>query len=436
MVTNTLTLDTILPVSTLLFLTFLILFLQSFPFQPKDKATMTASRRLPPGPTPLPVAAGNLLTMLNHSPCFRWVLTVSEKNDITCIRLGGTDVIVVNCPVFAREFLKKHDATFASRPLTMATEYASRGYLSTALSPWGDQWKKMRRVIAKLVTICADSMLCQPVDTCVAGNWWQYSSNLASYEQLDAHEFFISMLVRIHEKEQSNFLHKGSGDCHCIAHSVFSGVLRSDVTCAVCGYTSTTYDPCVDLSLNLEPRKGMKAKDNSRISTLMGCLDLFTRPEKLGPDQKLYCQHCQLRQNSMKQMSIRRLPLVLCFHIKRFEHSLIRKTSKKIDEYLQFPFSLDMTPYLSSSNIRDRFGNRIFAFEGDELDISSDLCSEFDVFVVVTHIGTLESEHYVTYLRLRDHWNKCDDASITQVTERAVRASQVYMMYYVQKQQN
>ncbi|XP_072966795.1 phenylalanine N-monooxygenase-like [Typha angustifolia] len=151
MVTNTLTLDTILPVSTLLFLTFLILFLHSLPFQPKDKATMTASRRLPPGPTPLPVAAGNLLTMLNHSPCFRWVLTVSEKNDITCIRLGGTHVIVVNCPVFAREFLKKHDATFASRPLTMATEYASRGYLSTALSPWGDQWKKMRRVIASEV---------------------------------------------------------------------------------------------------------------------------------------------------------------------------------------------------------------------------------------------------------------------------------------------
>ncbi|XP_072967036.1 ubiquitin C-terminal hydrolase 22-like isoform X2 [Typha angustifolia] len=267
-------------------------------------------------------------------------------------------------------------------------------------------------------------------------SWWQYSSNLASYEQQDAHEFFISMLDRIHEKEQSNFLHKGSGDCHCIAHTVFSGVLRSDVTCAVCGYTSTTYDPCVDLSLNLEPRKGMKANDNSRISTLMGCLDLFTRPEKLGPDQKLYCQHCQLRQNSVKQMSIRRLPLVLCFHIKRFEHSLIRKTSKKIDEYLQFPFSLDMTPYLSSSIIRNRFGNRIFAFEGDELDISSELCSEFEVFAVVTHIGTLESGHYVTYLRLRDHWYKCDDAWITQVTERAVRASQVYMMYYVQKQQN
>jgi hypothetical protein len=32
-------------------------------------------------------------------------------------------------------------------------------------------------------------------------SWWQHSANLASYEQQDAHEFFISMLNTIHEKE-------------------------------------------------------------------------------------------------------------------------------------------------------------------------------------------------------------------------------------------
>ncbi|XP_058113999.1 ubiquitin C-terminal hydrolase 22 [Magnolia sinica] len=273
-------------------------------------------------------------------------------------------------------------------------------------------------------------------------SWWQHAANLASYEQQDAHEFFISMLDRIHEKEErSSPQSKGSGDCHCIAHRAFSGSLRSDVTCTVCGFTSTTYDPCVDISLDLELRgghrvtleKSNKSSKNMGISTLIGCLDLFTRPEKLGSDQKLYCRHCQVMQDSLKQMSIRRLPLVLCFHIKRFEHSPIRKMSKKIDQYLQFPFSLDMTPYLSSSIIRNRFGNRIFAFEGDESDMSTELCSEFELFAVVTHTGKLESGHYVTYLRLQNQWYKCDDAWITQVSERVVRASQGYMMYYVQK---
>lgn len=228
------------------------------------------------------------------------------------------------------------------------------------------------------------------------------------------------------------------GDCQCIAHRVFSGLLRSDVTCMTCGCTSTTYDPCVDISLNLDTsnysmanvaNKPVKSNESSSTSTLLRCLDLFTRPEKLGSDQKLYCENCKERQDSSKQLSITRLPLVLCLHIKRFEHSLVRKMSRKIDSYLHFPFSLDMMPYLSSSIIRNRFGNRIFAFEGDESDIST----EFEVFAVVTHSGTLESGHYVTYLRLRNQWYKCDDAWITEVDEGIVRASQCYMMFYVQK---
>ncbi|XAR66848.1 Ubiquitinyl hydrolase 1 [Bertholletia excelsa] len=286
-------------------------------------------------------------------------------------------------------------------------------------------------------------------------SWWQHAANLASYEQQDAHEFFISMLDGIHEKvekEKRKPQSQGSGDC-CIAHRVFSGILRSDVMCTACGFTSTTYDPCVDISLDLEPNQGASAKTSSTkslhscngevdsrnssqtggISTLMGCLDRFTRPERLGSDQKFFCQQCQVRQESLKQMSIRKLPLVSCFHIKRFEHSHLKNMSRKVDRYLQFPFSLDMAPYLSSSILRSRFGNRIFSFDGDEEDTSSELSSEFELFAVITHSGKLDAGHYVTYLRLSNQWYKCDDAWITRVNENIVRAAQGYMIFYVQK---
>ncbi|KAK1300104.1 Ubiquitin carboxyl-terminal hydrolase 22 [Acorus calamus] len=295
-------------------------------------------------------------------------------------------------------------------------------------------------------------------------SWWQHASNLASYEQQDAHEFFISMLDGIHEKvelDQSKTQDQGKGDC-CIAHRVFSGILRSDVTCTVCGYTSTTYDPCVDISLDLDPSHGstktgsmksrvsngevesMIAGQNHGMSTLMGCLERFTRPERLGADQKFYCQQCQEKQESLKQMSIRKLPLVTCFHIKRFEHSSTRNMSRKVDRYLQFPFSLDMSRYLSSSVLRSRYGNRIFSFDeenddhvagadDDDPNASVEISSEFELFAVVTHTGKLDAGHYITYLRLNNQWYRCDDAWITHVNEDLVRAAQCYMMFYVQK---
>lgn len=269
-------------------------------------------------------------------------------------------------------------------------------------------------------------------------SWWQHSENLASYAQQDAHEFFISMLDRIHEKEEkANHVLRDYGDCQCIAHRSFSGLLRSDVTCTSCGYISSTYDPCIDISLDLdtstpyltEVGRTSKSSETTGTSTLLGCLDLFTRPEKLGPDQKLYCENCKEKQDALKQMSIKKLPLVLCLHIKRFEHSAIKRLSRKIDRHLQFPFSLDMKPYLSSSVLKKRFGNRIFSFEGDE----SEATTEFEVFAVVSHSGMLESGHYVTYLCLRNRWFKCDDAWITEVDEDIVRSSQCYLIYYVQK---
>ena len=85
-----------------------------------------------------------------------------------------------------------------------------------------------------------------------------------------------------------------------------------------------------------------------------------------------------------------------------------------------------MIPYLSSSIIRKRFGSRIFTFEGDESELSSELSQEFEVFAVVSHMGQMDSGHYMTYLRLKGQW-------VTKVNEGVVKASQGYMMYYSKK---
>ncbi|KAG6666716.1 hypothetical protein I3843_01G048200 [Carya illinoinensis] len=107
---------------------------------------------LPPGPTPWPIV-GNLPEMWRNKPAFRWIhgLLESLNTEIACIRLGGVCVIPVKSPELAREFLKKHDIVFASRPLFMSNKYASRGFKSTVLVPWGDQYKKMKKLVASQI---------------------------------------------------------------------------------------------------------------------------------------------------------------------------------------------------------------------------------------------------------------------------------------------
>ncbi|KAK2440577.1 isoleucine N-monooxygenase [Trifolium repens] len=57
----------------------------------------------------------------NNSPT-RWIHKIMEEmnTEIACIRLGNVHVITITCPTIACEFLRKHDADFASRPLSMA----------------------------------------------------------------------------------------------------------------------------------------------------------------------------------------------------------------------------------------------------------------------------------------------------------------------------
>ncbi|KAG4906892.1 hypothetical protein JHK84_055417 [Glycine max] len=88
--------------------------------------------------------------MLTHRPTFRWIQNLMKEmnTEIACIRLGNVHVIPVTCPTIAREFLRKQDATFASRPNSITTSLISRGYLSTTLVPFGEQWKKMRRIVS------------------------------------------------------------------------------------------------------------------------------------------------------------------------------------------------------------------------------------------------------------------------------------------------
>lgn len=93
---------------------------------------------------------GSLHALFTCKPVFRWIhkLMHEMNTEIICIRFLNTHVIVVSSNDLAKEFLKRQDTVFSSRPVSLASEIASGGYLTTAFSPMGEQWKKMRRTLA------------------------------------------------------------------------------------------------------------------------------------------------------------------------------------------------------------------------------------------------------------------------------------------------
>ena len=53
-------------------------------------------------------------------------------------------------------------------------------------------------------------------------------------------------------------------------------------------------------------------------------------------------------QESTKRLTVKKLPIVVCFHLKRFEHSL---RSRKISNFIQFSPELDMTPFMARNSM-------------------------------------------------------------------------------------
>ncbi|KAK4434010.1 Phenylalanine N-monooxygenase CYP79D16 [Sesamum alatum] len=107
---------------------------------------------LPPGPMGYPIV-GCLPEMMKNKPAFRWIHRFMQEinTEIACIRLGNAYVIPVTSPELAQKFLRKQDLIFASRSNALSAKLTSDGYLTAVFSSNGDQWKKMRRVIASEV---------------------------------------------------------------------------------------------------------------------------------------------------------------------------------------------------------------------------------------------------------------------------------------------
>ncbi|XP_019907445.1 ubiquitin carboxyl-terminal hydrolase 19 isoform X3 [Esox lucius] len=155
--------------------------------------------------------------------------------------------------------------------------------------------------------------------------------------------------------------------------------------------------------------------------TLEQCLNLFTRPEVLAPEEAWYCPKCQQHREASKQLLLWRLPNVLIIQLKRFSfRSFIWRD--KINDMVDFPVrNLDLSKFCI----------------GQKDDMAQPPI--YDLYAVINHYGGMIGGHYTAYARLPSDknsqrsdvgWRLFDDSTVTTVQESQVVTRYAYVLFY------
>jgi hypothetical protein len=107
-------------------------------------------------------------------------------------------------------------------------------------------------------------------------------------------------------------------------------------------------------------------------------------------DNKYNCESCGRHVDAVKQISIKSLPDNLIFHLKRFEYAFDIGRRIKVNDYFQFPRSIDLFPYTLG---------HVEMLEQGLTKSPMETSIVYDLVGVLIHTGTADSGHYYSYIR-------------------------------------
>nr|XP_057934529.1 ubiquitin carboxyl-terminal hydrolase 2-like isoform X2 [Doryrhamphus excisus] len=183
---------------------------------------------------------------------------------------------------------------------------------------------------------------------------------------------------------------------------LFVGQLKSSLTCTVCGFRSTVFEPFWDLSIPIPLRMSGEV-------TLRDCLRVFAKEDVLDGDERPTCNRCKARRKCIKRFSIQKFPQILVLHLKRFSDSNVR--ASKLSTYVNFP--------LKELDLRE------FASEGGERAV-------YNLYAVSNHWGNTLGGHYTAYCKNATvgEWYSYNDCRVSPMSSSQVRSSNAYILFY------
>ncbi|KAM9406345.1 ubiquitin carboxyl-terminal hydrolase 12-like isoform 1-T2 [Salvelinus alpinus] len=225
-----------------------------------------------------------------------------------------------------------------------------------------------------------------------------------NYMQQDAHEFLNYLLNTIadllqeekgQERQQNGKLVQNGGGGgssgtgggegeegekiqQTWVHEIFQGTLTNETRCLNCEAVSSKDEDFLDLSVDVEQN-----------TSITHCLRGFSNTETLCSEYKYYCEQCRSKQEAQKRMRVKKLPMILALHLKRFKYMDQLHRYTKLSYRVVFPLEL-----------------RLFNTSGDATNPDR----MYDLVAVVVHCGSGPNRgHYITIVKSHGFWLLFDD---------------------------
>ncbi|XP_074317788.1 uncharacterized protein LOC141653824 isoform X2 [Silene latifolia] len=226
------------------------------------------------------------------------------------------------------------------------------------------------------------------------------SSFFRRYQQEDAHEFLQCLLDKLDDnwsKHDSN-VKKLSPSHDSLVKQIFGGRLVSQLHCCKCGHNSDSYEPVIDLSLEIDD-----------VDDLESAFRSFTKVENLEDTSN--CDNCKEKVQREKQLLLDRTPAIAALHLKRF-----KSDGEKIDRMVKYPLELELDSYTKDPKVDD-----------ENL--------KYELYGFVVHVGSSStSGHYYSYIRTSpDAWYRFDDSKVSRVSEETALNQEAYILFYARK---
>ncbi|XP_041641839.1 ubiquitin carboxyl-terminal hydrolase 42-like [Cheilinus undulatus] len=226
-------------------------------------------------------------------------------------------------------------------------------------------------------------------------------TNIASHfrhgRQEDAHEFLRYTVDAMQRSCLPGDYLDRQTQATTFIHQVFGGQLRSRVECLNCKAVSDTFDPFLDIPLDI-----MTALSVSQ------ALEQFVTPEQLGGDDSYKCAKCTKMVTASKRLTIHRSSNVLTLCLNRFANF----SGGKITKCVKYPEYLDLRPFMSQS-------------QGEPL--------LYELYAVLVHSGfSCDSGHYYCYIKASNNqWYRMNDSAVSVRDIKSVLNKQAYVLFYV-----